>query len=247
MRDMPEGKLIFEFAWNGIQSARGEVSISAENEGGQACYHIAGTARTSGIADMFWKFRANALAVVDAFSERATKIRDPEQENERIKETETVFNYEASEAYYQRWKKGKVRRKTLSLAQDEIDPASLGLVICRQPLEVGDSNAFTVLVGDDSYALQYNVTARERISAAGAEYDAFRIEPAFYKIEDEKENKPAKVKQMTLWLSESEPRIPLKMKSKTFIGHVTGELVQVTPGASSAAPAPSERFSGLKP
>ncbi|MBI5118640.1 DUF3108 domain-containing protein [Candidatus Poribacteria bacterium] len=235
MREIPEGKYLYEFTWNGVPSATGEVTISAENEGGQPFYYISGTARTSAFADLFWRFRANALAVVDASSGRAKSIHVFDQENARIKETETVFNYEAAEAYYQRWKKGKVRQKTLSLEHDTIDPAALGLILSRQPLKVGDCNAMTVLVGDDSYALEYRVTAHERVFAGESEFNALRVEPTFHIIE-EKRNKPPKVRQMTVWLSESEPRIPLKMRSKTFIGHVTCELVGVIHEPSEIPP-----------
>jgi hypothetical protein len=227
---IPQGTFLYKFAWNGIPSAESEVVVSVEDEESRPHYRFRGTARTSKFVDIFWRFRAHAVAVVDALTGRARKIDVDEQQNRKLKKTETVFDYESSEAHYTRWKKGKAKQKTICLDGNTIDPVCLGLIICQQPLKVGDSAAFTVLVGDDPYALEYSVTARDRISAADREFDALRIEPRFHKIEDEKKNKAPKVRQMTLWLSESEPRIPLRMRTKTFIGHVTGELVQTLPG-----------------
>ncbi len=227
--EIPQGTYLYKFAWNGIPSAESKVVVSLEDEGNRPYYRFRGTARTSKLVDIFWRFRAHAVAVVDALTGRARRIDVDEQQNRRLKKTETVFDYESSEAHYTRWKKGEAKRKTICLDANTIDPVCLGLIICQQPLKVGDSGAFTVLVGDDSYALEYSVTARDRISAADREFDALRIEPRFHKIEDEKKNKPPKVRQMTLWLSESEPRIPLRMRSRTFIGHVTGQLVQTVP------------------
>ncbi|UCD57136.1 MAG: DUF3108 domain-containing protein [Candidatus Hydrogenedentota bacterium] len=233
-RRIPEGRYLYRFAWNGIPSAKSEVVVRVEKDGERPYYCFKGTARTSKFADIFWKFRAYAVAVVDVLSGRAIRIHIAEQQNTKFKETETVFNYESSEAYYTRWKKGKVKRERIRLEGNTIDPASLGLMLCQKPLVVGDSAAFVVLVGDDPYALTYTVTARERISAANGEFDALRVEPRFHKIEDENKRRPPKVRRMTLWLTASEPRIPLKMKSRTFVGHVTGELVQVLPSAAEA-------------
>lgn len=224
---IPEGKYLYKFAWNGIPAAEGEVVVEAKREGEQSYYLLKGAARTSKLADLLWRFRASAAAVVEALSGRAKSIRVSERQNARVKETETVFDYESGEAHYTRWKKDRARKKTISLDGGTIDPAFLGLMVCCRPLEVGDRAAFTVLVGDDPYALEYEVTACERISVAVGRFDALRLEPRFHKIQEEK--KPPKVRAMTLWLSKTEPRIPLKMKSKTFIGHVTGELVKMLP------------------
>jgi hypothetical protein len=157
------------------------------------------------------------------------KISVDNEQNQKLKKTETVFNYGSAEAYYKRWKKENVHEKKISLTGNAVDPASLGLIICQQPLKVKDLCSYTVLFEDDTYALEYTVAAREKITVAGEEFDAFRVEPKFCKISDKKNNKPPKVKSMTLWLSDTEPRIPLKMKSKTFIGYVNGELAAVTP------------------
>lgn len=240
--EIPQGTYLYKFAWNGIPSAESRIVVSVENEGTRPHYRFKGTARTSKLVDIFWKFRAHVVAVVDALTGRAKKIDVDERQNRRLKKTETVFDYESSEAHYTRWKKGKLKQKTICLDGNTIDPICLGLIICQQPLKVGDSAAFTVLVGDDPYALEYTVTARDRVSAADRIFDALRIEPRFHKIEDEKEDKPPKVRQMTLWLSESEPRIPLRMRSRTFVGYVTGELVQRTP-AGAELPSDSESAS----
>jgi len=224
---IPEGKYLYAFSWNGIPSAHGELVVSLDGTHESEQYCFAATASTSGIVDALWKFRAHATAIVDGSTGRATKIHVFQQENTRIRETETLFDYETSWAHYTRWKRDRVRRKTITLGDDIIDPVSLGLIICEQPLRVGDVTVVTVLFGDDRYALEYEVCARERVSLGDREVEALRIEPKFHKIEDEKKGKPPKVKEMTLWLSDSQPRIPLLMKSRTFVGSVTGELVRM--------------------
>ncbi len=225
----PDGKYRFEFRWNGIPSAESELIVSRFQQDGQPNYRFEGTARTSKAADIFWKFRAHAVAIVDAVSGRASKIRVAERQNSKLKEYETVFDYGSSEAHYTRWKKGRVREKKIKLEGDAIDPIFLGVTLSQQPLEVGDRPSFTVLVGDNPYALELRVVACDRISWGGHEVDAFRIEPIFHKLEDGDKSSSSKVKEMTVWLSKSAPRLPIRMKSKTLIGYVTGEMVELTP------------------
>ncbi len=225
--EIPEGRYLFRFKWNGIPSARSEIAVRLESDGGAPHYLFEGSAQTSVIVNIFWRFRASVAALVESVDGRAKRINTTEQENNRFKETETIFDYELGEAYYTRWKKGRIKRRTIDLGSGIIDLASFGMMMCRRPLEVGDSDSFTVLFKDDAYLLEYEVISRGRISVAGKEYDALRIEPKFRKIKQEK--KPPKIRQMTLWISESAPHLPLRLRSRTFIGHVTGELAAITP------------------
>jgi len=224
---IPPGRYLFKFKWNGIPAAESEVVIDMRTEEGVPHYYFEGTARTSSLVDIFWRFRASVTALVQAFDGKARRIQTSEQENARFKETDTIFDYELGEAHYTRWKKGQIKKKTIDLGGGLVDLASFGMMLGRRPLEVGDSGGFTVLYKDDSYTLEYKVASRARIFAAGKEHDALRLEPRFRKITQE--DKPPKIRRMTIWLSESLPHIPLKLRSKTFIGHVTGELVSVTP------------------
>jgi hypothetical protein len=226
---IPEGKYVYRFVWNGVPSAESELLVTVQDKESHPYYRFEGAARTSKFADIFWKLRASAVVFVDALSGRTLKINVQDRQNKKLKWTETVFNHDSSEAYYTRWKQGEVKQKTIPLCDGALDPASLCLLISRQEMQVGDSMNFILLVGDDPYEVQYAVAARERITLSGCAFDTLRIEPSFSKMEDKGKNKPPKIDLMTLWVNDSEPRIPLKMQSKTFVGHVTAELISVEP------------------
>jgi hypothetical protein len=226
---IPEGKYVYQFSWNGIPSAESELLVTVENKDKQPYYCFEGSARTSKFVDIFWKLRANAIALVDVLTGRTLKISINDQQNAKVNRTETVFNYDSSEAYYTRWKKGEMKRKTIRLENGTIDPASLCVLISQREMQVGDSMNLTLLLGDDSYDVRYTVAAQESIVVSGCRFDALRIEPSFVKVGDTGKKKPPRINLMTLWIQDSEPRIPLRMKSKTFIGSVTAELISVLP------------------
>jgi hypothetical protein len=226
---IPEGKYVYRFAWNGIPSGESELLVTVQDKEDHPYYCFEGAARTSKFADIFWTLRASAVAFVDALSGRTLKINVQDRQNKKLKRTETVFNHDSSEAYYTRWKQGEVKQKTIPLRDGALDPASLCLLISRQEMQVGDAMNFVLLVGDDPYEVEYTVAARERITLSGCAFDTLRIEPSFSKMEDKGKNKKPKIDLMTLWVNESDPRIPLKMQSSTFVGHVTAELVSVEP------------------
>ena len=224
---LPEGKFLFKFTWNGIPAAQSEITVGVDESEEEPNYLFAASVRTSRFADMFWKFRATMSAAVGTFSGQARSIEISEQANSRFEETRTVFDYDTGEAHYTRWKKGKVKEKIISLDGGVIDLASLGVILCVRPLEVGDSDRFTVLFEDDRYSLDYEVISREKIRVAGERHEALRVRPKFHKITD-KDREP-KVRKMTVWLTETKPHLPLRFRSSTFIGRVTGELVKSTP------------------
>jgi hypothetical protein len=186
--------------------------------------------------DIFWKLRANVTAFVDALTGRTVKIDIRNQENGKLEHSETVFDHESSDAYYTKRKKGKVKQKTIHLPYGSLDPASLALMISQQKLRVGDSSSFTLLVGDNPYDVKYTVAAKECISASGCQVDVLRIEPLFQKIAQDDKKKPRKVDLVTFWVTESEPHIPVKMQSKTIVGHVTAELIKVETFGQFAEP-----------
>ncbi len=224
----PEGRYLYKFSWNGIPSAESELTVTVENRETQPYYFFEGTARTSKFVDIFWKFRASMVAMVDALTGKTLKLRIRDQQNQKTKTTETVFNYDSAQAYYTKWKKDKVDQKTIELRNGTLDPASLCLLLSNEKLQVGDTGSTILLVEDDIYEMNYSVTARDQVNVVGCIINALRIEPTF-RLLGKPSNKPPKLNLITLWVSESEPRIPLKMQTKTFIGHVTAELAQVTP------------------
>jgi hypothetical protein len=84
-----------------------------------------------------------------------------------------------------------------------------------------------VVNGKANYEVGLRVVGRERVKVRAGTFDTLVIEPTLDRL-DKPHYKP-KFKKMTVWVTEGETRIPVKMRSEVFIGSVSGELVEVTP------------------
>jgi hypothetical protein len=94
-----------------------------------------------------------------------------------------------------------------------------------QPLAVG--KVLEVEAVDDlkSYRLAIKVLAREQVKLKGGTFDCFKIQPillgeGLFKAKGE----------VFIWVTADERRIPVKMKSKIFIGAISASMIQYQPG-----------------
>jgi hypothetical protein len=76
-----------------------------------------------------------------------------------------------------------------------------------------------------AYRLAIKVLAREKVKVKAGEFDCFKIQPillgeGLFKAKGE----------VFIWVTADERRIPVKMKSKIFIGAISAGMVSYTPG-----------------
>jgi hypothetical protein len=94
-----------------------------------------------------------------------------------------------------------------------------------QPLAVG--KVLEVQAVDDlkAYRLAIKVLGRETVKLKSGTFDCFKVQPillgeGLFKAKGE----------VIIWLSADERRIPVKMKSKIFIGAISATMTSYTPG-----------------
>jgi hypothetical protein len=94
-----------------------------------------------------------------------------------------------------------------------------------QPLAVGQVLEVEAVDDMKSYRLAVKVLAREKVKLKSGSFDCFKIQPillgeGLFKAKGE----------VFIWLSADERRIPVKMKSKIFIGAISATMTKYTPG-----------------
>lgn len=94
-----------------------------------------------------------------------------------------------------------------------------------QPLAVGQVLEVEAVDDMKSYRLAVKVLARETVKLKSGSFDCFKIQPillgeGLFKAKGE----------VFIWLTADERRIPVKMKSKIFIGAISASMVKYTPG-----------------
>ncbi len=94
-----------------------------------------------------------------------------------------------------------------------------------QPLAVGQVLEVEAVDDMKAYRLAVKVLARETVKLKSGSFDCFKIQPillgeGLFKAKGE----------VFIWLTADERRIPVKMKSKIFIGAISASMTRYTPG-----------------
>jgi hypothetical protein len=102
------------------------------------------------------------------------------------------------------------------------------LLARSQPLNQGDRLTLAVFPGDWMYLARLKVEGRKKLRWRGEERKAIRLALEIDRIEKNYSLSPHKKFQHgTIWVSDDEWRIPLRIEVKVFVGHVFAELAEV--------------------
>jgi len=129
-----------------------------------------------------------------------------------------------------------------------LGPISGPLMALSQPLEVGHTLLFDVFVGENRYVIALKVEQRERIRTTLGVFNAVRITPTMVYLSNNQAR--GKAREITVWVSDDDRRLPLRVQAEAFFGYVIAELVQVADidipeskdhllAAPAASPSPS--------
>ncbi len=229
---IPEDLYHYHFGWKGIPAFDGTIQAT-RHEDEQPWYLFRLEGKTRRWLDLIYKMRDRMDAVVDAgsFLPRAFYVR---MSAPRERTDLTVrFDHRRRVAHATWVKNGRAKEREIPFRRAN-DPVTVLYLLesLRQP---GDRATFEVVNGKANYFVGLKVVGRERVQVRAGVFDTLVIEPTLDRLD--KPNYKPKFKKMTIWVTEGETRIPVKMRSEVFIGSVSGELVEITPrGVRSARP-----------
>ena len=221
---IPEDLYHYHFGWKGIPAFDGTIQATRHDDA-KPWYLFRLEGKTRRWLDLIYKMRDRMEAVVDAGSllPRAFYVR---MSAPREKTDLTVrFDHRRRVAHATWVKNGRTREREIPFHRAN-DPVTV-LYLLRSLRRPGDEATFEVVNGKANYRVGLKVVGRERVKVPAGTFDTLVIEPTLDRP-DKPHYKP-KFKKMTVWVTEGDTRIPVKMRSEVFIGSVSGELVEITP------------------
>jgi hypothetical protein len=217
--------LHFVIKWGVVVGGHSTLSVSEIVEiSSRPTYHIVSTARSGGMVTAFYKVQdrndvwldQNALVTV----RYEKKIREGKF---RIEETSHL------DQVNHRWKtnsfridKNKYEEKEGDLPPDALDSFGSLYYVRSLSLEPGQSHTIDVHNSDKVYPLVVNVIKREKVKVPAGKFNTVLVEPIL--------RGPgifiSKGKKLQVWLTDDERKMPVRMRSEVFIGHVSAELIK---------------------
>jgi len=217
-------KMVFSVTWSGIHA--GEATLEVKellSYQGHEVFRIVSTAKTNKFFSVFYKLRDTLESLFDVQGLFSRRYRKVEYNGNQVSNREIIFDQEQNMVLY----KGK-RYYTLPGVQDEL---SLFYYVRTLDFQVGNSIYMDVFSSKKNWRVKANVLRKERITVPAGTFNTIVVEPEI------KFDGILKTGNMTLWFTDDERKIPVKMKSNITIGSIEANLEKLqlagTPGEVS--------------
>ena len=171
-----------------------------------------------------YSFLQQYESTVDSQNFRILKTIKHDEQKERVRDSEAVFDYNAKQVTYVETNPKepmRVPRKIASEIQTEIHDMVSGIYALRLlPLAVG--KVFELSISDSGlvYKVPIRVTGREIQKSVLGKIMCFRIEPEVFGVNRLIEQEGS----MIIWITDDVRRIPIRSQIKTNLGKIEVKL-----------------------
>ena len=226
----PGEKLVYDLWWTAIYAGQATLEVvGLEDHNGTLAYHFKATARSSDFLDTFYEVRDEMHSWTDLTVDRTLNYEQHQREGSYEKDIWLEFDWShwddgAGQASVSRFGRQGFKQR-IELTGDTLDPLAVLYHFRSHFLSIGRVIQGWVTDGKKLTTGQGEVTARESVSVPAGEFDAFVVVPDTREVGGVFEkSKDAKV---WIWFTNDMNRIPVKMKTKVVIGHVTADLISI--------------------
>jgi hypothetical protein len=213
--------LDYDLVWLGLSGGKARMTISPQAADATKLL-LTSIAQSSSSFSRIYKVRDEIESVVDRASFSTVRYHKDLREGSSHKNDVTTYANGIAT------RKGK----TYTVPTPVFDPLSLVYYMRSQNLEPGRAMRFTVFADKKLYDVTANVTKRETIDTPLGKFKTVVVEPemrggGLYRDEDSK---------LTIWYSDDERHVPVRIRSDVKIGSITATLRGITAGVSEINP-----------
>jgi len=218
----PGEKLHYTVSWANIQAAEATLEIlPMEKLNGVESWHFVMTAKTSPLVEQIYPVHDRMDAYADGAMTHALEYKEL-KETRKTKDVVIVFDWQKQTVQYS--KKGKKRAPQMLLA-GAFDPLSIFYFFRAQELRENMEISRPVSDGKKCVMGKARVLGRQKITAAGKEYDTWLVEPELAGIGGVFDKSPGA--KLQIWVTADKRRLPVMVKSQVAVGSFTAELDSV--------------------
>lgn len=204
--------LNYDSNFNFIKAGTAKLQVVAlESLDNVSVYHILFTLNTYPILDHIYKIRDKVETWIDAEGFFTRKFHKKLREGRHRSRFSATVNYEDSVI--------TAGEESFTIHQELRDPYSLFYYLRTIPLKVGDRFSFVTFDNNRFIDIDLTVHRKERIAVQAGQFDCLVVKPfregrSLFKYQGD----------MTIWLSDDDRRLPVKVISKTKFGSMILKL-----------------------
>jgi len=222
--DLRPGHATYVYGWSGITAATSEVSF---RHGEQQTFVLEAKGRTVGLARILWRFDLSYRSVVNAQTLRPLETH--QVETARGKRIETNLKFSNAGVDSRRLESNRATPTVKDFALENLyDLQSVFVYLRSQPLRDHSVYRMAVYPANSAYVATVTVLGREHVRVRSGNYNAIKMDLNLQRVNKKNELEPhRKFKRATIWLSDDNDRIILRIESQIFVGTVTAELQSI--------------------
>lgn len=216
----------YRFGWSGLTAATGEVHFTKPS---QDRLQLDGTGRTISFVRALWKLDVNHHALANAETLRPVETRQTENYRSKNLATQLTFTNNGVSCARTEGQGSAVSTKTRDFSFPNLfDLHSAMLYLRSQPLRDHSIDRVVVYPASSAYLATITVLGREKISVRAGNYTAIKMELQLNRIGKKLDLEPhRKFRRATVWVSDDNDRILLRIEAQVFVGTVFAELESV--------------------
>jgi len=216
----------YRFGWSGLTAATGEVHFTKPS---QDRLQLDGTGRTISFVRALWKLDVNHHALANAETLRPVETRQTENYRSKNLATQLTFTNNGVTCARTEGQGSAARTKTRDFSFPNLfDLHSAMLYLRSQPLRDRSIHRVVVYPASSAYLATITVLGREKVSVRAGNYTAIKMDLQLNRIGKKLDLEPhRKFRRATVWVSDDNDRILLRIEAQVFVGTVFAELESV--------------------
>lgn len=198
--------------------AGGELTLSAQPAelSGRTAWKFELSAVSNDFLSKFFLVRDYMVSWVDPRTFRSLRFEKHTVEGKRVRDEATDFDYE----------KGVALHEGQAVRLNDATLDTLSSVYYLRTLPLGGERPVELQVfSDQTHSLRVEVQAHERIVTPAGVFQTIRVEP-----KSTGASLIGKGKNLVLWLTDDDRRIPVQIRSKLNVGTLVGKLKAIERG-----------------
>lgn len=217
----------YRFGWSGIAAATARIGLAKEGDR----FELTGTGGTTGLARTLWPYDVRHRALVEAGSLRPLHVEETEELRRKSVTTALKFRPAGVTSDRAERRAEGVKEKTRHFEFPNVQSVGSALLFLRsQALNDGAIYRVVVYPATSAYLVTVVVMGREPITVRAGAFNAIRLKVVMSKVGKDGQLEPhKKFREATVWLSNDNNRLVLRIEAQVFIGKVFAELDEVQP------------------
>lgn len=223
--DLRPLRTTYHFGWSGFTAGTGDIRFS-KIPGKR--FQLEANGGTSGLVRALWKLDATYHGVANAETLRPIESKQVEAYRHKKIVTELKFSDSGVSRVRNEGSPNESPKPRPFNFPGLFDLHSAMLYLRSQPLSDHSVYRLVIYPATSAYVTTLTVLGRERITVHAGSYNAIKFDLQLKRIGKTFELEPhRKFRRATIWISDDENRIPLRIEAQIFVGTVFGELQSV--------------------